>query len=395
MKIKNIKQARLRPGMKVLLRVDYNVALNKKGKVERGELFRIERTVPTIKYLINKRAKIIILAHLGRPCGKFNKALSNKPLGLALGKILGKPVKVLPGVIEPDIKNYINKLKPGQVVILENLRFYPGEEQNTKAFACSLADLGDVYVNDAFASIHRESASLLGITNFLPSYAGLLLQEEVDNLTKLVLQAKKPLVFVMGGAKVATKLPFIKKLLPKADKILVGGILANTLLRAGGKYLGSSVYEKSLVGEAKKILKNRKVKLPKDVICDDYSTPDIEAMQKNINELKKADRIIDIGTVSAVEFSSDIRKAKTIFFNGPLGLMEKSAGRHASQAIAELIAALSAAKKIKSIVGGGETISLFKELNLAGDITYISTGGGALFAFLINQKLPVLKPLIK
>ena len=395
MKIKNIKQARLKPGLKVLLRVDYNVALNKKGRVERGELFRIERTVPTIKYFINKRAKIIILAHLGRPGGKFDRALSNKPLALALGKILGKPVKVLPGVIEDEIKNHIDKLKPGQVVILDNLRFYPGEEKNSKNFARSLASLGDIYVNDAFGSIHRESASLLGVTDYLPSYAGLLLQEEIESLTKLILQAKKPLVFVMGGAKVDTKLPFIEKLLPRANKILVGGILANTILKNSKNSLGSSVYEKKLVSQAGKLLKNRKVRLPVDVICDNITTPKIEAVQKNIEELEKNDRIIDIGTVSAVEFASDIRQASTVFFNGPLGFMEKPAGRHASQAIAELIAALSASKKIKSIVGGGETIYLFNELGLTENLTYISTGGGALFAFLINQKLPVLKPLLK
>ncbi len=395
MKMRNIKQAKLKPGMKVLVRVDYNVALDKKSRVEKGELFRIKRTVPTIKYLIKKRARIIILAHLGRPGGIFNQSLSNKPLGLALGKILGKPVKVLSGVVEDKIKKQIDNLKPGQVVILENLRFYPGEEKNSKNFARSLANLGNIYVNDAFASIHRESASLLGVTNYLPSYAGLLLKEEIENLTRLILRARKPLVFVMGGAKVGTKLPFIQKLLPKADKILVGGIIANTILKNSKYSLGSSVYEKKFVNQSRRLLKNSKIKLPVDVICDNITTSKIEAVQKNIGELKKNDRIIDIGTISAVEFALEIRKAKTVFFNGPLGFMEKTAGRHASQAIAELIAALSASKKIKSIVGGGETICLFNNLGLADDITYISTGGGALFAFLSNQDLPVLKSLVK
>lgn len=395
MKIKSVKQAKINNSDRVLLRTDYNVALDKKGRVDANEIFRLERTIPTIKHLVSKRARVIILTHLGRPSGRFEKKFSNKPLALSLGKILGKPVKMLPGVIEPGIRNKIDALKPGQVILLENLRFYPGEDKNSNDFAKSLASLGDVYVNDAFASIHRESASLLGITNFLPSYAGLLLESEIANLSQLVLSARPPLLFLMGGAKVETKLPFIKKLLPKAEKILLGGVLANTVLKSKGMELGSSFYDKKMLKPAADVYSSRKIILPSDVICDRSETKKVESTLRDVQEIQKNEMVIDIGTTTAVRFAQEIRRAKTVFFNGPLGLTEKKEGRHGSEAIAEMLAALSASGKIKSIVGGGETINLFSKLGLLNDITYVSTGGGALFAFLINQKLPVLKPLIK
>ena len=264
MKLRNIKQAGRLTGKVVLLRTDFNVAIDSKGRVAKDEIFRLERTIPTIRHLIKERAKVVILTHLGRPAGKFCPNFTNKPLALALGKLLNKPVKMLPGVVEEKIKSSIENLKPGQVVILENLRFYPGEDKNDPKFARQLANLGEIYVNDAFGTIHRSTASLVAITKFLPSFAGLLLQEEVDQLTKLVLQADKPLFVVMGGAKAETKLPVLNKLLPKADKILVGGILANTLLKSRGLSIGGSIYEKSFVSKGKKLINNHKILLPQE-----------------------------------------------------------------------------------------------------------------------------------
>lgn len=393
MKLSSITRVKNLKGKRVLLRTDYNVAVDGRGRVEKSELFRIERTLPTLQWLMKKRARVVILTHRGRPRGK-DGALTLKPVAVALGKMLGKKIRKLDGIVGPAIKQRIDRLKPGQAVLLENLRFHKGEEKNSAAFARELASLGDIFINDAFATAHRNTASTVGIAALLPSYAGMLLQEEIASLSAHMLRAKKPLVIVMGGAKAKTKLPLLRKMLPGAQYILTGGILANTLLKAAGVRIGRSVYEPRTITEAKKLVRHKKVILPSDVICDNTRTPALESLLKDVDAIERDERIIDIGVMSVISYATILKNARTIFFNGPLGYMEKREGAHASEALAKYIAALTSGRKKVSVIGGGETVSVFEKYGLLSDVTFVSTGGGALLAFLADQKLPGIVPLM-
>ncbi len=392
MKFRTLSSANNLTGSRVLLRVDYNVALDDSGSVAPEELFRISRTVPTIQYLLAAGASIVLMTHLGRPHGRLDQKLTTKPLAKELTKMLNMPVQHIPGLVDASTAKHVSKLKPGRVCLLDNLKFNPGEESNSVEFAKQLAELGDILVHDAFASIHRTLASTVALVELMDSYIGLLIEEEVHELSTKVVQASDDFVVVMGGAKTKTKLPCIKHLLSKATYVLTGGILANTLLASAGNNLGLSVVEDLFIKSSKAIVKHKNVVLPRDVICDSVTTNDIEAELRNLDEIEHNDRIIDIGTVTAVEYAQKIREAKTVFFNGPLGFMEKPEGMHGSQAIAELIAALTAQEKITSVIGGGETAALFDKLGLLDDVSYVSTGGGALLSFLVDQKQPGLVP---
>ncbi len=380
---------------RVLVRVDFNIQTDKKNRILPGQLFRLQRSVATIKWLLKRHTKVIILSDRGRPNGKVVDNLSNKHLSYEFSNMLSLPVKFVPSVIEKEAHKAIKDMKSGEVLFLENLRFYKGEDENDSKFAKELAALGDIFVNDAFAKSHRTMASIVSLPKLLPSYAGLLLEEEIKELSQVIKDPDKPLVVVIGGAKCQTKIPLIEKFLPFADAILVGGILANTLLKSAHFDIGDSIYEEDFVDIGKTLVKNKKIILPKDVVCDDINTEDVEAEIKSLDEIKQSDRIIDVGAQTAIEYSNYIRTAKTVLWNGPLGWIEKRQGSHASEAMADFLAAMSHSKKIKSVIGGGETLSVVDRIGVLDDITFVSTGGGAMLDFLVNKSLPGIEPYIK
>jgi phosphoglycerate kinase len=396
MKLKTLnKNIKLR-GKKVLLRVDLNVKIGIDKTVDKKEDFKLQRVLPTINYLTEQGAIVILLSHLGRPKGRYEKNLSLLPVVKRLISLLGCQ---LPLLYEKDfnkLQSKINKLKNGQIVVLENLRFYKGEDSNDKKFAKQLASLGDIYINDAFAVSHRIAASLVAITEFLPAYAGFLMSSEITELTKLIKKKLSPFITILGGSKISTKIHLVEKFLKISNYVMLGGGLANNFLLADGKIIGQSIVEKKYLATIKKVLKKyrKKILLPIDVTVDNVKTKPIETWQKPIDSIKPNEKIIDIGTNTVRAWSKIIKQAKMIVWNGPLGIVEDRKASHASRALAELIAARSKGS-CYSVVGGGETVWLIQDMKIFDSFDYVSTGGGAMIEFLEGKSLPGIIPLIK
>ncbi|MEI6378987.1 MAG: phosphoglycerate kinase [Candidatus Falkowbacteria bacterium] len=394
MRIKTITAAHNLAGKKVLVRVDFNVPL-KKGKIV--ESYKITANLPLIKYLIKKEAKVILVSHLGEPVfttagkAKERASLSLEPVAKSLAKMLNKKVLFCPQPIgSQDLKKQITGLKDGQVVLLENIRFYEGETKNKKSFAKSLAALGDVYVNNAFAVSHRDHASVSAIKNYLPSYAGTLIEEEVLALAKLM-HPQTPFVAVIGGAKIDTKVALIKKLSKKADFVLVGGAVANCFLAARGLKVGKSPATKEQIALAKKI-DSRKIIVPIDVIVTDKNFKEITV--KKAGQVGAKEYIYDIGPETMKLYARFLRSAKTIFWNGPVGLFEQPRLRQGTLFIGRTIAQ-HAKGRAYGVVGGGETIEALRMTDMMDYVDWVSTGGGASIAFLSGEKMPGLKGLVK
>lgn len=394
-KLKTINKNKKFRGKKVLLRVDLNVKIGADKTVDKKEDFKLQRILPTIKYLQSQGAIIILLSHLGRPNGKIDPALSLNPVVKRLITLLGQNIKLITEQDFKKIKQNINLLKNGQIVVLENLRFFRGEDTNNKKFAKNLASLGDLYINDAFAVSHRQSASQVAIADYLPAYAGFLMTSEIYELTKLIKKRKKPFVTILGGAKISTKIHLVEKLLKISDFVLLGGGLANNFLLADGKKVGKSIIEKKYISITKKVLKKyrKKILLPIDVTVDNIKTKPVETWQKPITAIKPNEKIIDIGTNTVREWSKIIKTAKLIVWNGPLGIVEDRKASHASRALAELIAVRSKGSCF-SVVGGGETVWLIQDMGIFDSFDYVSTGGGAMIEFLEGKVLPGIKPLL-
>lgn len=381
MKYKKITDADIK-GKRVLVRVDYNVPL-KDGKIV--DDYKIRESLKTIKYLIKNKAKVVIISHLGRPIG-LDEKLRMRPVAERVSKLLGKKVQYAKEYIGPIINKKINKMHPGEVMLLENIRFNEGEEFNDKIFSKKLAGLCDVYVNDAFAVSHREQASVVGVTKHVPSYAGLLLDEEVSELSKL-LRPKKPFIVILGGAKLSTKLKLIKSMLKTADKILIGGAMAFTFFKAKGAEVGTSLVEEKFFSEAKKLLKDKKIILPIDFIVAENSESKKGILVK---EISKDMMGLDIGEETTSLFAGEIKKAKSIFWNGPMGCVENKAFAEGTYEIAREIAKMK--NKATTIVGGGDTVKIIDKLGLMNKYTFVSTGGGASTSFLAGE-MPGLKAL--
>lgn len=383
MELKLVSQIKNLKNKRILVRVDFNVPL-KDGKIV--DDFRIQKSLETIKYLVKNNAKIILISHLGRPDGKMKKEFSLKPVALHLGKILKKNINFT--------ENYENivKLKEGEIAMLENIRFYPEEQSDKKPirkkFAIELAKLGDIYVNEAFSNSHRDHASMTGLPKFLPAYAGFLLNDEVQNLSKILEKPKKPLIAVLGGKKILTKIKVIKNFLKKADYILIGGALANNFFAAKGYEIGKSVVEVKEIKLAKKILKNKKIVLPVDVIVDNLRTKNREAIIKSLEKVEKNDKIVDIGPVTVQDYISVLQKAKVIFYNGDMGWTTYPEYRNGTKMVLSCIA-----NKDQSftVVGGGETTEFVRAEKLEKKFDYVSTAGGAMLEFLSGKKLVALK----
>ncbi len=388
MSIKNLEQAGKLFGKNALVRVDFNVPL-KGNKV--SDNYKIKKSLTTIKFLVEKGARVILVSHLGRPEG-VNKKLSLKPVAAELGKFLQKNIPLLDSADLLKVKAKIDKLLPGAVVLLENIRFIKGETENSEKVSKDLANLADIFVLDGFAVAHRSASSVSGVAKYLPAYAGLLLQEEIEGLDQVIKKPKKPLVVVLGGIKMETKIPVLKNLLPKANYILVGGGIVNTYLWAKGYKIGSSIINKNFKKEILRYCSNKKVILPIDVIVGQPNGKMAKVVDiKNLN-LKKGTFIFDIGPKTIRLFAGYIKKSKTVVWNGAMGNFEQHPYEYGTHSIAHLVASVSK-RKAFGVAGGGETVEVLKKLNVLSDIDLASTGGGSMLEYLGGNKLPGLEVL--
>lgn len=381
---------------RVLVRVDLNAPF-KDGKLL--DASRLEAIVPTVHALIKQGAKVILLSHRGRPQGKIDPSLSLRDLTTELSKLLGQPVAFCKEAIGENAKNAISDLRSGEILLLENLRFHLGEEGNDKDFAQQLANLGDVYINDGFAVSHRSHASVLGITNYLPSYAGLLLQKEIQNLFEVFTLENQPLMAIVGGSKISTKINLLSSLVSKVQTLALGGGIANTFLLAQGHDIGHSLCEPDQVATALRILDQAKkmncqIILPNDV----QVSPDLTAPEKAhtvlVGEVKTAESIFDMGPQTTQHIKDALDRAKTVIWNGPVGLFEHKPFDQSSLNIAHYIAARTKSGNLRSLIGGGETVAVVKQAGIAKDITYISTGGGAFLEYIEGRNFPSITALI-
>lgn len=387
-KIKSIRNYKKLKEKKVLLRVDFNVPI-KNGIV--ADDYKIIRHLPTIRFLLRHNCRIVLMSHFGRPeSGKFDENFSLKPVAKRLSKILDKEVRLIGLSDKFQNDSEIGRMKGGQIVMLENLRFDAGEKKNSRRFAKKLSLYGDIYINDAFAVSHRSDASVAAIKDYLPSYAGLLLEDELDSLNR-ALDPKKPLVVIIGGAKLATKLPLIKSFSKKAYRILIGGAMANNFFAAHGLEIGKSLVDK-FGKDVVKSLEFDNVIIPVDVVVSSHSDgSDINV--KSINKISKNDYIFDIGPDTIKLYSRFIREANTLVWNGPMGKFEIKSFKAGTMSIAQLFAARSRGKAF-GVVGGGETIEALKMSKMENDVDWISTGGGAMLSYLGGEKMPGLKSIV-
>lgn len=384
MKLKSIKEAKHLFGQRVLVRVDFNVPV-KNGEVQ--DNFKIQKSLPTIKFLLHSGARIILVSHLGRPTKK-DKKFSLLPVADELTKLLGTKVSF------EKLENR-DDWEGQKLVMLENIRFYKGEESNDPKFAKQLSDIADLFVLDGFAVAHRDAASVSGIQNYLPSYAGLLLDEEISGLSQVLEHPKHPFVVVLGGIKMETKIPVLKNLLPKADKILLAGGIINTYLAATGNKIGCSTIDKNYKKEAKYYVENSKVVKPIDMVAGTIkgTKTRVVSLDKKLN-LKKDEGVFDVGPNTVKLFSRYLKNANTIVFNGALGYFEQAPYHYGTYALVRYIAARSKGKTY-GVCGGGETVEILRKLEVINDIDLVSTGGGAMLEFLSGKKMPGLKNLVK
>lgn len=367
----------------ILVRVDYNVP-RKNGKIL--DLTKLKTSLPTIKYILKKNAKIVLMTHLGRPDGKKIDSLKLNKVANELRKLLPKnKIVKLNNCIGSEVKRRIEKQKIGEIILLENLRFYKEEKENDAVFAHSLANLADFYVNDAFAVSHRAHASISAITKFIPAAAGLLLETEILNLNK-ALHPKKPSVWLMGGAKLK-KVDVIENALKKSDVILIGGALAFQFLRAKGIKVGNSLVDKNSIEMAKKILKNKnakKIVFPLDFKCAKSLSFNAKSFIRQFNEIKPGEIGLDLGPKTIDLYKLHLSKARTVVWNGPLGYFEVSKYQKSTKELTKKIIS----RKVFSVCGGGETLEVIRRLKLGSKFTHLSTGGGATLAYLAGKKMP-------
>lgn len=374
-------------GKKVLVRVDFNVPLNDKGEITDDT--RITASLPTIQYLLEQKAAVILMAHLGRPKGQVKPELSLAPVAKHLGKLLGKKILFAPDCVGEAAQSAASKLKPGHILLLENLRFHKEEEKNDMEFAEKLASLADLYVNDGFGVSHRAHASVEGVTHFLPAAAGFLLEKEIQYVGKAVTNPLHPFVAIIGGAKVSDKIGVISNLLDKVDTLLIGGGMANTFLAAQGYKMGKSLVEEDKLDLAKELLakaKKNKVNmlLPTDLVMAAAFAPDAEHVTEKVKNLNQAYMALDIGAETSKAYAEALADAKMIVWNGPMGVFEMDAFCKGTEAVAKAVAK----SRATSIVGGGDSVAAIEKLGLAKRITHISTGGGASLEYLEGKVLP-------
>ena len=389
-------------GKRVLVRADFNVPITD-GLVGDEEDWRIRKTLPTIEWLKKRGAKVIIASHLGRPEGKKVASLSLAPVAKRLSQLLRMPVLLTSEPIGAKAAAAVESMNDGDVVLLENLRFKPGEEKDDPKFAKALAEMADIYVNDAFAVCHRKAASVSAITKLLPSYAGMLLEKEIRVLSAVLKQPIRPMLVMMGGAKVSSKIGVIKRLLEVADRVMIGGALANPFFKALGFGIGASLTSPEDEEAAQKLLKSAlagKLILPHDLVIGDSKKPatskaevvDISVIPRELCGPKQA--IYDVGPKTISAYSSYLRSANMIVWNGPLGLFEIPKFSHGTLALGRLIASRSKGRTF-GVVGGGESVMALSRTGLMECVDHVSTGGGAMLEFLEGKSLPGIEALKK
>ena len=383
-------------GKKVLVRVDFNVPIGQGLEGISSYDHRLRAALPTIKYLIDKGSRVVLCSHLGRPNGEVVEGLRLAPVGDRLAVLLERPVKSVPEVVGPAIASAVSEMGAGDVLLLENLRFHPGEEKNDGSFARQLADTVDCFVMDAFAVAHRVHASTAGITRFLPSAMGLLLQKEVESLGRALESPEKPLAALMGGAKVSDKIMLLDNILEKLDHLVIGGGMSVTFLNALGFSTGASNIEEDRLDFARQIMDrakaaNIKVHLPDDVvIATEFAANPSDTDVVNVGDVPDGWYIMDIAPTSAKDFAEALGKCKTIIWNGPMGVFEMARFSQGTRTVAEAIAGLSG---VTTVVGGGSTAEAVEELGLMDKMTHVSTGGGASLEFLEGKELPGIAAL--
>ena len=378
-------------GRRVLVRVDFNVPLENGGVADDT---RLQAALPTLRFLIDRQAKLVLCSHLGRPKGKPNPADSLGPVADRLGQLLEKPVQMAPDCVGPAVEHLIDAMRGGDVLLLENLRFYPGEEANDTTFARELAATAEIYVNDAFGSAHRAHASTAGVAAFLPAVAGFLMERELSFLGRALADPARPFVAILGGAKVSDKIAVIDRLLSKVDRLLVGGGMANTFLKALGKEIGLSLVEDNKLDVAKGLLQRGgdRLVLPVDVVVADRFDAAAERRTVTVDSVPATWRILDIGPRSIHRFAQYLEKARTVMWNGPMGVFELAPFAAGTLALARTLAALRGAT---TIVGGGDSAAAVKQAGVADRITHVSTGGGASLEFLEGKELPGVAALLE
>jgi len=378
-------------GKRVLLRADLNVPV-KEGTVT--DPTRIERLAPTIEALIAKGAKVVVMSHFGRPKGKPDPAFSLRPLVEPLKKAIGgRDVAFASDCIGPEAKRVVAGLQPGQVALLENLRFHKGEEANSAEFARSLAELGDVYVDDAFSAAHRAHASIEALANLLPAAAGKLMEAELDALTTALDNPARPVLALIGGAKVSTKLDLLHFIIGKVDVLAIGGAMANTLLLAQGKEIGRSLCERDMTETARQLLalasdRNCRVILPEDAVVASELAPGVPAREVAIDAVPRDAMILDVGAKTVARIGDALGKARTLVWNGLLGAFETPPFDRGTAAVAKRVAQLTRDGRLLSVAGGGETVAALASAGLTDELSYVSTAGGAFLEWLEGRELP-------
>jgi phosphoglycerate kinase len=382
-------------GQRVLLRVDLNVPMEH-GKVT--DATRIDRVLHTIREIAGKGGKVILLAHFGRPKGGPDEANSLRPVAAAVAEHLGKPVAFAADCVGPLAAAAIAALRDGDVLLLENTRFHKGEEKNDPAFSDALAALGDLYVNDAFSAAHRAHASTEGVAHRLPAFAGRAMQAELEALGKALDAPARPVVAIVGGAKVSSKLDLLGNLVAKVDALVIGGGMANTFLNAQGYAVGKSLCEKDLAGTAREILDKAQaahcaVLLPIDAIVAYHFAADAPAHDYGVDAIPDSGMMLDIGGLSVDRIKAAIDGAATVVWNGPLGAFELSGFQHATYDLARHVARRTKARRLVSVAGGGDTVAALNGAGVAGDFTYVSTAGGAFLEWMEGKALPGVEVL--
>ncbi len=379
---KTVRDIRLK-GKRVLMRVDFNVPM-KDGAVTDDK--RIRAALPTIQYVLEQGASLIVMSHLGRPKGGPDPEFSLKAAADALANLLDRPVKMAPDCVGAEVEALVKALKPGEVLMLENVRFHPEEEKNDPAFAKRLAALGEIYVNDAFGSAHRAHASTEGVAKYLPAVSGFLMEQELEYLSRATDNPQHPYIAILGGAKISDKIAVIENLLKKCDRLIIGGGMANTFLAAKGYGMADSLVETEAVGKAKEILAKagNKLLLPVDAVVGDKSEAEAASKVVSVDKVPVGWRIMDIGPKSLEAFQAALKGAKLVVWNGPMGVFEFPKFAEGTFSLARFLGDLGAT----TVIGGGDSASAVKKAGVAKKMTHVSTGGGASLEFLEGKTLP-------
>ncbi len=380
-------------GKRVLVRVDFNVPLDEKRVITDDS--RIQAALPTVRYLIGRGARVILISHLGRPKGKVIDELRLDVVAQRLSQILGQQVGVATDCIGLEVENSVASLQSGDVLLLENLRFHSDEETGSTSFAQSLARLADIFVNDAFGTSHRAHASIVGITNYLPAVAGLLLEKEVETLSHILQNPAHPFAALLGGAKISDKVGMLENIIGKADYLLIGGAMAPTFLKAKSYEVGQSLIEADMLDTATRLMgraarKGVRLLLPVDVVVANELSTKAKAEVVSIENIPKDKQIVDIGPQTIRDFRKELRRCQTVFWNGPVGIYEIVRFAKGTRAMVRLLASL----KATTVIGGGSTADIAVKMKLADKMTFISTGGGASLRFLGGETLPGVEALL-